>query len=73
MRSNRYRLRAACAKATIATSDNGKRVELLGAGEEVVVLDDLSTGFRWLLPDDIAFAQGNMGARRSRKGHGWWT
>jgi len=36
-------------------------LELLGAGEDVVVLDDLSTGFRWLLPDGARFVRGNVG------------
>ena len=36
-------------------------LELLAAGEEVVVLDNLSTGFRWLLPDDVQFVCGNVG------------
>ena len=36
-------------------------LELLEAGEEVVVLDNLSTGFRWLLPDGLVFVQGNVG------------
>ena len=35
-------------------------LELLGAGEELVILDDLSTGFRWLLPDEVAFVRGNV-------------
>ena len=36
-------------------------LELLDAGEGVVVLDDLSTGFRWLLPDQVPLVEGNVG------------
>ncbi len=35
--------------------------ELLDAGREVVVVDDLSTGVRENVPDDLAFVEGNMG------------
>ena len=35
--------------------------ELLDAGERVVVLDDLSTGFRWAVPDNARFVPGNSG------------
>jgi len=34
---------------------------LLDAGEEVVVLDDLSTGFRWAIPDGVPFFAGDFG------------
>ena len=34
---------------------------LLDAGEEVVVLDDLSTGFRWAVPPQARFVQGDFG------------
>jgi UDP-glucose 4-epimerase len=34
---------------------------LLDAGETVVVLDDLSTGFRWAVPDGAAFVEGDFG------------
>ncbi|OYW31943.1 MAG: UDP-glucose 4-epimerase GalE [Rhizobiales bacterium 12-66-7] len=33
---------------------------LLDAGEAVVVLDDLSTGFRWAVPDAAVFVQGDV-------------
>ena len=39
-------------------------LELCGADEEVVVLDNLSTGFRWLLPDNIEFVEGDVGNRQ---------
>jgi len=35
--------------------------ELLDAGERVVVLDDLSTGFRWAVPENAHFAAGDCG------------
>ena len=34
--------------------------ELLDAGERVVVLDDLSTGFRWAVPEKVHFAGGDQ-------------
>lgn len=34
---------------------------LLDAGEKVVVLDNLSTGFRWAVPAEAAFVQGDFG------------
>ena len=34
---------------------------LLDAGETFVVLDDLSTGFEWLLPSHVQFIKGNVG------------
>ena len=36
-------------------------LELLDAGEKVVVLDNLSTGFWWAVPPEAVFAQGDMG------------
>jgi UDP-glucose 4-epimerase len=36
-------------------------LELLDAGEQVVVLDNLSTGFRWAVPASAAFALGDFG------------
>ncbi|GJD80922.1 UDP-glucose 4-epimerase GalE [Methylobacterium gregans] len=33
---------------------------LLDAGEEVVVLDDLSTGFHWALPPEVPFVRGDI-------------
>jgi UDP-glucose 4-epimerase len=35
--------------------------ELLDAGERVVVLGDLSTGFRWAVPENAHFAAGDCG------------
>jgi UDP-glucose 4-epimerase len=35
--------------------------ELLDAGERVVVLDDLSTGFRWAVPESANFVVGDSG------------
>ena len=34
---------------------------LVERGEEVVVLDNLSTGHRWLVPPDAAFVEGDCG------------
>ena len=34
---------------------------LLDAAEDVVVLDDLPTGFRWVLPEEASFDQGCVG------------
>ena len=34
---------------------------LKDAGRSVVVLDDLSCGFPWLVPDDVPFVQGDVG------------
>jgi UDP-glucose 4-epimerase len=49
-------------------------LELLDAGEDVVVLDNLSTGFRWAVPDQAAFVEGDVGdhalVRRLLTGHG---
>jgi UDP-glucose 4-epimerase len=36
-------------------------LELVDAGEKVVVLDDLSTGFRWAVPPEATFVAGDMG------------
>ncbi len=36
-------------------------LELLDAGETVVVLDNLSTGFRWAVPQEAAFVTGDVG------------
>jgi UDP-glucose 4-epimerase len=49
-------------------------LELLDAGEDVVVLDNLSTGFRWAVPDQAEFVEGDVGdhalLRRLLSGHG---
>jgi UDP-glucose 4-epimerase len=36
-------------------------LELLDAGEDVLVLDNLSTGFRWAVPDEAKFVEGDIG------------
>src|ERR1019366_1943971 len=36
---------------------------LVGAGEPVVVLDNLSTGFRYLIPSAVPFVAGSTGDR----------
>ncbi len=36
-------------------------LELLGAGENVVVIDNLSTGFRWAVPQEVEFVEGDIG------------
>jgi UDP-glucose 4-epimerase len=36
-------------------------LELVEAGERVIVLDDLSTGFRWAVPEHIALVVGDTG------------
>ena len=36
-------------------------LELLDAGEDVVVLDNLSTGFGWAVPDQAGFVEGDVG------------
>ncbi|MGA8170694.1 MAG: UDP-glucose 4-epimerase GalE [Methylocystis sp.] len=36
-------------------------LELLDAGEKPVVLDDLSTGFRWAVPEGVPLAVGDFG------------
>ena len=38
--------------------------ELVDAGEPVVVLDNLSTGFRFLIPASVPFVAGSTGDRR---------
>jgi UDP-glucose 4-epimerase len=35
--------------------------ELLDASEDVVVLDNLSTGFRWAIPDRVPLYEGDTG------------
>src|SRR5215469_5568853 len=35
--------------------------ELLDAGERVIVLDDLSAGFRWAVPEAARFVRGESG------------
>ena len=37
--------------------------ELVDAGESVVVLDNLSTGFRFLIPGGVPFVTGSTGDR----------
>jgi UDP-glucose 4-epimerase len=39
--------------------------ELLDAGESVVALDNLSTGFRWAIPDGVPFHVGDVGDEQS--------
>ena len=34
---------------------------LIDAGEQPVVVDDLSTGFDWAVPDGVPLAVGDMG------------
>jgi UDP-glucose 4-epimerase len=36
-------------------------LELRDAGEDVVVVDNLSTGFRWAVPDGVPFVVGDVG------------
>ena len=36
-------------------------VELIDAGEQVVVIDNLSTGFRWAVPEQAVFVEGDIG------------
>src|SRR6476659_1292862 len=36
-------------------------LELLDAGEKVVVLDNLSTGFRWAVPESATLIVGDFG------------
>lgn len=36
-------------------------LELLDSGEKPIVLDDLSTGFRWAVPEGVPFVQGDDG------------
>ncbi len=35
--------------------------DLLDAGDQVVVLDDVSTGFQWAIPEGVQFVAGNAG------------
>ena len=39
---------------------------LVDAGEEAVVLDNLSTGFRWAIPDSVPLYAGDTGDLRTR-------
>ncbi len=39
--------------------------ELLDAGESVVALDNLSTGFRWAIPERVPFHHGDVGDAQS--------
>ena len=34
---------------------------LVDAGEDVIVLDNLSSGFRWAVPPDTQFIEGDVG------------
>ena len=43
-------------------------LELLDAGEQVVVLDDLSTGFRWAVPQEAMFVGAMLATRPSCRG-----
>jgi UDP-glucose 4-epimerase len=36
-------------------------LELIDAGQDVLVLDNLSTGFRWALPPEAQFVEGDIG------------
>jgi UDP-glucose 4-epimerase len=36
-------------------------LELIDAGEDVIVLDNLSTGFRWAIPGEAKFVEGDVG------------
>ncbi len=36
-------------------------LELLDAGEDVIVVDNLSTGFRWAVPAEAKFVEGDVG------------
>src|SRR5512143_1154557 len=36
-------------------------LELLDAGEDVLVVDNLSTGFRWAVPAEAKFVEGDVG------------
>lgn len=36
-------------------------LELLDAGEDILVLDNLSTGFRWAVPAEAKFVEGDIG------------
>ncbi len=48
--------------------------ELLDRSEKVVVLDDLSTGFDWVIPQEVTLVHGDMGdqalVERTIKAHG---
>jgi UDP-glucose 4-epimerase len=36
-------------------------LELLDTGEDVLVIDNLSTGFRWAVPSEAKFVEGDVG------------
>ena len=36
-------------------------LDLLETGEKIVILDDLSTGFPWLVPQGVTFVEGDIG------------
>jgi len=36
-------------------------LELLDAGEDVLVVDNLSTGLRWAVPAEAKFVEGDVG------------
>ncbi|MGB6347818.1 MAG: UDP-glucose 4-epimerase GalE [Methyloceanibacter sp.] len=36
-------------------------LQLLDAGEDVIVVDNLSTGFRWAVPSEVKFVEGDVG------------
>ena len=38
-------------------------LDLLETGEEIVVFDDLSTGFPWLVPQGVTFVEGDIGEK----------
>ena len=45
-------------------------LELADAGEKVVVLDNLSTGFSWAIPDEVTLVTGDIGdGARSERAH----
>ena len=43
--------------------------DLVDAGESVVVLDNLSTGFRFLIPTSVPFVAGSTGDRAAGRRH----
>ena len=43
-------------------------LELLDSGEDVIVLDDLSTGFAWAVPNGAKFVEGDAGDKSSSSG-----
>jgi UDP-glucose 4-epimerase len=42
------------------TSGSHMALELLDAGESVVVLDNLATGLAWAVPEDATFVEGDV-------------